>query len=144
MGLLDRFRKDPRPALDGEGGASGDDDEVAPPIPLDVAARRLQLVDLDDALRRLARELAADTVHMANPGWAGMVSDYRAVAAEAARLERDGFDRADLTDLAAQVVPLWPPRLPEPPQEYRPYADSYRRVEEIVAALRETLPGEQR
>jgi hypothetical protein len=136
MGLLDRFRRD---RAEGEGGS--DEDHGTPP-PVDVEVRSEQLIELDDALRTLARNLAADEDRMRNPGWAGRVSDYRAVAAEAATLERDGFDRADLTDLANQVVPLYRAGA-DVPEEYTAVAEAHDRVMDAADALRAVLPSEQ-
>jgi hypothetical protein len=141
MGLLDRWRDGRRST--GESGEaspqSQDDDAPAPPV--DHAARSRQLIELDDALRALARGLAADTDLMRHPGYALRVSDYRSVAAEAARLERDGFDRADLTDLANQVVPLHRGDAPLP-AEYAAVAEPYARVVAATEALRAVLPDE--
>ena len=135
MGLMDRFRAGRQPREDAE------EDTGAPP-PVDEAARREQLIELDDALRRLARNLAADADRMRNPGYALRVSDYREVAAEAARLERDGFDRAALTDLANQVVPLVRGGVELPP-EYAAVADDHQRVMDAAEALRAVLPSEE-
>lgn len=137
MGWLDRLR----------GGRTGPPDieseeDTGPPPALDVPARSEQLVELDDALRALARAMSADRARMRNPGWAGRVADYRAVAAEAAALHRDGFDRAALTDLASQVVPLSRAggQLPE---EYVDLADQHDRVMAAVDALRAVPPSEE-
>ena len=135
MGLLDRLRGRHEAAA----GDDEDDDGVPPPV--DVAARSAQLVELDDALRALARGLAADAGLMRNPGYSQRVEDYRAVAAEAARLEREGFDRADLTDLANQVVPLARPGTPLPAQ-YEAVAAVHDRVLAASDALRDVLPSE--
>jgi hypothetical protein len=135
MGLLDRFRAGRRDAAESE------DDHGTPP-PVDTAARSQQLIELDDALRALARSLAADSDRMRNPGWAGKVSDYRAVAADAAALERDGFDRAALTDLANQVVPLYRAGAPVP-AEYAAVAADHDRAMAAADALRAVLPAEQ-
>jgi len=118
-----------------------EDDHGTPP-PVDVQARSQQLIELDDALRTLARSLAADSHRMRNPGWAGKVADYRAVAADAAALERDGFDRAALTDLAAQVVPLYRAGVPVP-AEYEAVADQHARAMAAADALRDVLATEQ-
>ncbi len=138
MGLLDRFRRD-RSAAEGE---SGSEEDHGTPPPVDVPARSEQLIELDDALRALARGLAADTDRMRNPGWAGKVSDYRAVAAEAAALERDGFDRAALTDLANQVVPLYRAGA-STPDEYVAVEQAHERAMAAADALRGVLPSEQ-
>lgn len=137
MGLLDRFRRD----RSAEGGAGSAEDDGTPP-PVDDSARREQLIELDDALRTLARGLAADADRMRNPGWAGRVADYRAVAAEAASLERDGFDRAALTDLANQVVPLYRPGSATP-AEYAAVEQEHERAMAAADALRGVLPSEQ-
>jgi hypothetical protein len=134
MGLLDRLRGAGRSPDQGE-----DDDGTAPPV--DEAARRAQLIELDDALRALARALAADADRMRNPGYAQRVADYRSVAADAARLEREGFDRAALTDLANQVVPLTRGDSGLPP-EYASAAEQHSRVQQAAAALRAVLPSE--
>lgn len=129
----------------GEAGIGVDapvESDGSPEVPIDVAARQQQLIELDDALRRLARAMAADQARMANPGWAGKVADYRTVAADAARMERDGFDRAALTDLASQVVPLYAAGRAEPPPEYAAVLAEHERVMAAVQALRETLPSE--
>ena len=135
MGLMDRLRGGRARAAD-----ESEDDTGSPP-PVDVGARSQQLIELDDALRSLARSLAADTDRMRNPGWAGKVADYRAVAAAAAQLERDGFDRADLTDLAAQVVPLYRDGSPVPP-EYASVHEAHARAMAAAEALRAVLPAE--
>lgn len=138
MGLLDRFRRD----RSTDDGGAGSDEDVGTPPPVDVTARSEQLIELDDALRSLARGLAADADRMRNPGWAGRVADYRAVAAEAAALERDGFDRAALTDLANQVVPLYRAGSPTPP-EYAEVEQAHQRAMAAADALRGVLPSEQ-
>jgi hypothetical protein len=135
VGLLDRLRGAGR----GDGG--GGDDDVGTPPPVDEAARSAQLIELDDALRALARALAADSDRMRNPGYSQRVADYRSVAAEASRLEREGFDRAALTDLANQVVPLTRGDAPLPP-EYAAAAEPHSRVQAAAAALRAVLPSE--
>ena len=135
MGLLDRWRSR-------AGDEGGDEDDAGAPPPVDVAARSAQLIELDDALRSLARGMAADTDRMRNPGWSGKVADYRAVAAEAATLERDGFDRASLTDLVNQVVPLFRPGS-DVPREYVDVAEAHQRVMDAADAIRAVLPSEQ-
>jgi hypothetical protein len=135
VGLLDRLRGA------GRGGDEDGEDDGGTPPPVDAAARSAQLIELDDALRALARSLAADTDRMRNPGYAQRVADYRSVAAEAARLEREGFDRAALTDLANQVVPLTRGDAPLPP-EYAAVAEPHSRVQAAAAALRAVLPSE--
>jgi hypothetical protein len=135
MGLLDRWRS--RGTDDRE-----DDDDTGSPPPVDVPARGAQLIELDDALRTLARAMAADSARMRNPGWAGKVADYRAVAADAAVLERDGFDRADLTDLVNQVVPLYRSGAAVP-EEYTAVAEEHQRVMDAADALRAVLPSEE-
>jgi hypothetical protein len=132
MGLLDRLR--------GGGRGADDEDDTGTPPPVDEAARSAQLIELDDALRTLARALAADSDRMRNPGYAQRVADYRSVAAEAARLEREGFDRAALTDLANQVVPLT--RGDVLPPEYAAVAEPHDRALEAAAALRAVLRSE--
>jgi hypothetical protein len=102
--------------------------------PHEVDVRRAQVSELDDALRSLARAMAADTTLMANPGWRGRVEDLRFAANEAARLQREGFDRAALQDLAAEVRPLY--RGADVPAEYAPYRDEHERVLAAVSALR--------
>lgn len=129
MGLMDRLRA----GRQGSGQDSEEDFGTAPPV--DVAVRSQQLIELDDALRTLARGMAADTERMRNPGWAGKVADYRAVAADAAALERDGFDRAALTDLANQVVPLYRAGAAAPP-EYAEVLDLHARAMDAADALR--------
>jgi hypothetical protein len=138
MGLLDRLRGR-RDAADDAAGT--DESDLGVPPPVDVPARSAQLLELDDALRALARGLAADPARMRVPGHAQRVEDYRAVAAEAARLERDGFDRADLTDLANQVVPLTRPGAALP-REYEGVAEPYARVLAATDALRAVLASE--
>lgn len=136
MGLMDRLRGAR------QGGSDSSEQDTGTPPPVDLEARGRQLIELDDALRALARGLAADTDRMANPGWSGKVADYRAVAAEAAALERDGFDRADLTDLAAQVVPLYRASASVPP-EYESVREAHERAMAATEALRTVLPAEQ-
>lgn len=136
MGLMDRLRGGRKTSPDSDEG----DDHGTPP-PVDLEARGAQLIELDDALRSLARGLAADADRMRNPGWAGRVADYRTVAADAAAMERDGFDRAALTDLANQVVPLYRPGAAVPP-EYVAVAGAHDRALAAADALRAVLPSE--
>ena len=135
MGLLDRVKA----AL---GGGRDDDDaaDVAYEPPLDVDARRAQLVELQAALTELTQAMTGDTQRMSNPGWRGRVDDLRFGAAEAARLTRRGFDRAALLDLAAEVRPLYG-RGPVPP-EYVPYQAAHERVVAAAEAVRAPLPSE--
>ena len=133
MGLLDRLR--------GRGPDDGDDD-VPPEPPLDVDARRVQLDELERALRTISRAMAAESARMANPGWRGRVDDLRFAANDAGRLSLEGFTRADLLDLANQVRPLYPPGLSPPPEEYAPYADGQAAVLAAVTDLRTPLPSE--
>jgi len=135
MGLMDRLR-----ARRTASGPESEEDTGVPPA-VDVETRRRQLIDLDAELRALAREMASDPARMRNPGWAGKVADYRAVAAEAAAIERDGFDRAALTDLANQVVPLYRAGVDVPP-EYLPFTQAHGRVMAAADALRAVLPSE--
>lgn len=132
MGLIDRVK-----AMFGE---SADSDEVVAGPPVDVEARRTQLDELDEALRVLARAMAADDELMRNPGWRGRVDDLRFAAGEASRLSRTEFDRAALHDLAAEVRPLYGPG--DVPAEYAPYQAEHERVLAAVAALRAPLPSE--
>jgi hypothetical protein len=131
MGWLDRLKKSST-------DAHGDDevDEGADPV-VDREARRPQLDELDEALRALARQLAADTDRMRNPGWSGRVADLRALAREAVDLGATEFSRAELLDVVASVGPL--PR----GAEYEPFAAAQARVDEVADALREVLPSEQ-
>jgi hypothetical protein len=135
MGLMDRFRASRQ-------DSDGSTDDTGTPPPVDETARSAQLIELDDALRTLAREMAGDGERMRNPGWAGKVADYRTVAADAAALERDGFDRAALTDLASQVVPLYREGTSVPP-EYEPYVAQHERAMAAVDALRAVPSSEQ-
>jgi hypothetical protein len=132
MGLLDRMK-----AAFG-GSSEGGDEPVE--LPLDVEARRAQLDDLEAALRTLARDMAGDESRMANPGWSGRVADLRFAADEAGRLSRQGFDRAALYDLAAQVPLLYRPGAAPP--DYVPYHAAHERVFRAVEALRAPLPSE--
>lgn len=141
MGLFDRVK-----AMLG-GTATGDDrdgdgdgDGAVEEIPLDADTRRQQLDELEEALRVLARAMAANEQLMANPGWRGRVDDLRFAANEAAQLGRTGFDRAALHDLAAEVRPLYGSG--PVPDEYAPYVDQHERVLVAVDALRAPLPSE--
>ncbi|WP_123788554.1 hypothetical protein [Phytoactinopolyspora halophila] len=130
MGLFERVKE-----LFNGGGV-----ETPPDLPLDVEARRAQLAELEDALRALARAMAADRDRMVNPGWAGRVEDLQFAANEAARLGKEGFDRAALHDLAAEVRPLY--GTGAVPDEYAAYVDEHERVMTVVEKLRTPLPGE--
>lgn len=114
--------------------------DTPPVIRLDMDARRAQLDELENALRLLARAMAAEEERMSNPGWRGRVEDLRFAANEAGRLGHEGFDRAALHDLTAQVRPLYAGD--SAPVEYAPYADEHERVLVAVAQLRADLPGE--
>ena len=131
MGLLDRMKA----ALGDHGG----EEPVAPPV--DEPARREQLDTLERSLRELARSMAGDASQELNPGWRGRISDLRFAADEAARLSKEGFDRAALQDLAAIVRPLYPSGAPVP-EEYAPYRAKHDRVLAAVEALRAPLPSE--
>lgn len=131
MGIFDRVR-------DLIGGSGADETPAEPP--LDVQARTSQLVELEDALRALARAMAARDDLMSNPGWRGRVDDLRFAANEASRLSSAGFDRVALFDLAAEVRPLY--RGTDVPAEYAPYGEEHERVLTATAALREPLPSE--
>lgn len=133
MGLIDRLR----------GRREDEEDDVPPEPPLDVDARRVQLDDLERALRTISRSMAAETARMTNPGWRGRVEDLRFAANEAGRLSNEGFTRAELLDVANQVRPLYAPSSSQPPQEYLPYADQQAALLAAVAALRSPLPSEQ-
>jgi hypothetical protein len=132
MGLLDRVKA----AL----GGRDDDGGEAIELPVDVDARRKQLGDLEEALRVLARAMAEDEGRMVNPGWRGRVADLRFAADEAGRLAGQGFDRAALGDLAAEVRPLYG-HGPVPP-EYAPYQAAHDRVLAATESLRAPLPSE--
>lgn len=135
MGLLDRMKA----ALGGHDDQNEGPAEVAD-VPLDLDARRAQLAELTDALTELTRAMSSDQARMANPGWRGRVEDLRFAAAEAARLNRRGFDRAALLDLAAEVRPLYGAG-PVPP-EYATYQAAHERVVEAAQVLRRPLPSE--
>jgi hypothetical protein len=133
MGLLDRMKS----AL---GGQAAHDEALIVEPPVDVAARRAQLDELEQALRELARAMAGDTDRMANPGWRGRIDDVRFAAKECDRLTREGFDRTALLDLAAEVRPLYG-RGPVP-AEYAAYESAHDRVQAAVKALRGPLSSE--
>ncbi|WP_129670176.1 hypothetical protein [Phytoactinopolyspora endophytica] len=130
MGLFDRVKD----------MFSGDSGEAPPELPLDVETRRAQLDELENALRDLARAMAGDEDRISNPGWRGRVEDLRFAANEAGRIAHEGFDRAALHDVAAEVRPLYNPG--QVPPEYAPYTAQHERVLQAVAALRSTLPSE--
>jgi hypothetical protein len=135
MGLLDRVKAMLGNAVD------EDQDEAVPAVaPVDVEARRSQLDELEEALRSLARAMAANETLLANPGWRGRIDDLRFAANEAARLSHAGFDRVALQDLAAEVRPLY--RSGEVPPEYAPFQAEHDRVLAAAAALREPLQTE--
>ena len=135
MGLIDRVK-----AMLG-GADAGDSDDDVPDLPLDVATRRAQLDELEEALRVLARAMASHAELMVNPGWRGRVEDLRFAANEAAQLARSEFTRAALDDLAAEVRPLYGSG--PVPAEYAPYRAEHDRVLAAVAALRAPLSSEQ-
>lgn len=134
MGLIERMKA----RLAGSAASEGDD--VVDQIPLDADARRRQLDELEEALRTLARAMAANAELMANPGWRGRVDDLRFAANEAAQIGRSEFDRAALHDVAAEVRPLYGDG--PVPGEYAPYVAEHDRVLAAVAALRAPLPSE--
>ncbi|HEX6337897.1 MAG TPA: hypothetical protein VFZ85_13135 [Jiangellaceae bacterium] len=133
MGLVDRVR-----ALFSSTEPPDSEEPVIAPV--DLAARRAQLDELEDALRSLARAMADDEERMANPGWRGRVDDLRFAANEAGKLSRTEFHRSALQDLAAEVRLLYGPG--DVPAEYAPYQDEHDRVLAAVAALRAPLPTE--
>jgi hypothetical protein len=130
MGWLDKLRRrEPAPDED-------DDADVGTDPGIDRAARRPQLDELDEALRALARQMAADPDRMRNPGWAARVQDLRSIAREAVDLAPTEFSRTDVLDLVASVAPL------PPGPDYEPYRDAGERVEAAREALRAVLPSE--
>lgn len=131
MGVLDRLK-----------GLLGNtaDDEVIVEAPVDREARRIQLNELEQALRELARSMAAETELMANPGWRGRVDDLRFAANEAAHVSSTEFDRTALYDIAAEVRPLYGSG--DVPPEYLPYQAEHERVISAAAALRAPLDSE--
>ncbi|NDL59634.1 hypothetical protein [Phytoactinopolyspora mesophila] len=132
MGLIDRVKE----------LFSRDEGVDTPPvIPLDTDARRAQLDELEDALRTLARAMAEVESRMTNPGWRGRVEDLRFAANEASRLAHEGFDRAALHDLAAEVRPLY--GRGDVPAEYQPFTAEHERVLSATAALRADLASER-
>jgi hypothetical protein len=135
MGLIDRVK-----AMLGTAAADETGDGAVGEVTVDAAARQVQLDELEEALRALARAMAANEELMANPGWRGRVDDLRFAANEAAHLGRSGFDRAALHDLAAEVRPLY--AAGPVPAEYAPYQVQHERVLAAVAALRDPLPSE--
>lgn len=135
MGLMDRVK-----AMFGD--SAEDEDAAVEELPLDVEVRRAQLDELEDALRTLARAMAANNDLMANPGWRGRVEDLRFAANEAAQLSRSGFNRAALHDVAAEVRPLYGPG--EVPAEYAAFQAEHDRMLAAVGALRADLPSESR
>lgn len=122
------------------GGAEPPDSDQPVVAPVDLAARRAQLDELEQALRSLARAMAEDQERMANPGWRGRVDDLRFAANESAKLSRTEFHRSALQDLAAEVRLLYGPG--DIPAEYAPYQGEHDRVRAAVAALRGPLPTE--
>jgi hypothetical protein len=131
MGILDKLR-----------GRKEDDDEAVVEPQVDLDARRPQLDELETALRTLARAMADVPGRMDNPGWRGLVEDYRWVASEVAHLSRREFARADLLDVVNLVRPLYPPDSVSPPAEYLPFEAEQARVLAAVHALRVPLPSE--
>lgn len=131
MGILDKLR-----------GKRDDDDGPVVEPPIDHAARRPQIDELEQALRVLARAMADVPGRMDNPGWRGLVDDYRWIASEAAHLSRRDFERSDLLDLVNLVRPLYPPDSVAPPAEYLPFEEEQARVLAAVHALRTPLPTE--
>jgi hypothetical protein len=129
MGWLDKLKRRDEPR-DGDEADTGTDPVV------DREARRPQLDELDEALRALARQMAADPDRMRNPGWSARVADLRLLARQAVDLSGTEFTRADVLDLVASVAPL--PRGPD----YEPFADAGARVEAARDALRAVLPSE--
>jgi hypothetical protein len=133
VGLADRVR-----AL--FSGAERPDSEEPVVAPVDLAARRAQLDELENALRTLASAMADDDERMTNPGWRGRVDDLRFAANEAGKLSRTEFHRSALQDLAAEVRLLYGPGYV--PAEYAPYQHEHDRVRAAAAALRAPLPTE--
>ncbi|NED97649.1 hypothetical protein G1H11_20325 [Phytoactinopolyspora alkaliphila] len=130
MGLLDRVKE----------MFNRDAGEEPPELPLDVEKRRAQLDELENALRSLTRAMAGEGERMNNPGWRGRVDDLRFAANEAGRLSHEGFDRAALHDLAAEVRPLYGDG--PVPAEYAAFAVEHERVMGAVRELRQPLPTE--
>lgn len=118
----------------------GKDDLAAPPITLDMDARREQLQALENVLDQLVEVMKANEERMANPGWRERMAEYRRISGTAYTLRRGTFDREQLLDLAFEIRPVFTGEVPADVQPVLPLQD-----ELMVAAkaLQDVLPGEQ-
>lgn len=120
--------------LIGRGGS-----DAAPPITMDVEARRAQLLELENALDTLIATMQANTNRMANPGWRERVAEYKRVSGTAYTLRRGGFTREELLDLSFEVRPAFSGDVPEDVKPLLPLEDELMRA---TKALQEVLPSE--
>lgn len=135
MGLLDRLRR--RGGTDGAGEESGAD----LPVALDVAARRAQLQQLEQACDALAAAMRAQSELLDAPGWRQRINEYARAAGAAMQLRRDGFDREQLLDLSFEVRPVFSGGAPA---GLEPLVGLQDEVVRCAYALGELLPGERR
>jgi hypothetical protein len=118
----------------------GKDDLAAPPITLDMDARREQLQALEDVLDKLVEVMKSNEDRMANPGWRERMAEYRRISGEAYTLRRGTFDREKLLDLAFEIRPVFTGELPDDVKPVQPLQEEAMRA---AKALQEVLPGEQ-
>lgn len=121
----------------------GRNEESGPdlPITIDVARRRAQLADLEQALDALVAGMKEDPHRLANPGWSARVAEYGRLAGEAMALRQGTPTREAILDLTFQVRPVFPDdAVPADLTHLRPLQD---RVTTLAHELGEVLPGER-
>ena len=129
MGLFDKlFRRQ-----------NDDDEGEETVITLDVAARRPQLLRLEQGLDALVRAMR-DAQDVDNPGWRGRINEYSRLAGDAMVMRKGTPTREGVLDLVFEVRPVF---TGSPPAELVPLAPLQDEVLAAAEDLRQLRPGEK-
>ncbi len=88
------------------GRDTDDDDGEDVEIQLDQETRRRQLLQLEQSLDQLSREMRT-CESLDNPGWRLRVNEYSRLAGEAMTLRRGEITREGVLDLVFEIRPLF-------------------------------------
>jgi len=116
-----------------------DDEGEETVITLDVAARRPQLLRLEQGLDALVRAMR-DAQDVDNPGWRGRINEYSRLAGDAMVMRKGTPTREGVLDLVFEVRPVF---TGSPPAELVPLAPLQDEVLAAAEDLRQLRPGEK-
>lgn len=119
----------------------GDDDDA--PLPeqvVDQAARKAQLIELEEALTALITAMSAPPAPVQNPGWQGRIRDYAWVRGEVMVLTSGTITHDGLYDLMLGVRPVFRGAVPD---EYAFIAPLQERMLSAVRVMQTPLPTER-